>query len=116
MVFSVALELKPDDFRRVAETPRAVICGLISQFILLPVGTWLAMLALDFPANVEEAMVLVAACPGGSLSNVITHFGRGNTALSVSLPAVASIIALFATPFNFWLDDCHQSSDGELAA
>ena len=46
MVFSVALELKADDFRRVAETPRAVICGLISQFILLPVGTWLAMLAL----------------------------------------------------------------------
>lgn len=104
MVFSVALELKPDDFRRVAETPRAVICGLISQFILRPVGTWLATLALDFPATVEAAMILVAACPGGSLSNVITHFGRGNTALSVSVPAVASIIALFATPFNFgWM-------------
>jgi len=104
MVFSVALELKVDDFRRVAKTPRAVICGLIPQFILLPVGTWLAALALDFPATVEAAMVLVAACPGGSLSNVITHFGRGNTALSVSVSAVASIIALFATPFNFgWM-------------
>ena len=104
MVFAVALELKIEDFRRVAQTPRAVICGLIPQFILLPVGTWLATLALDLPANVEAAMILVAACPGGSLSNVITHFGRGNTALSVSVSAVASVIALFATPFNFgWM-------------
>jgi bile acid:Na+ symporter, BASS family len=71
---------------------------------LLPVGTWLATLALDLPANVEAAMILVAACPGGSLSNVITHMGRGNTALSVSISAVASLIALFATPFNFsWM-------------
>lgn len=104
MVFSVALELRIDDFRRVAQSPRAVLCGLIPQFILLPVGTWLATLALDLPANVEAAMILVATCPGGSLSNVITHMGRGNTALSVSISAVASLIALFSTPFNFsWM-------------
>lgn len=104
MVFSVALELKLEDFRRVAQTPRAVVCGLIPQFILLPVGTWAATLVLDLPADIETAMILVASCPGGSLSNVITHFGRGNTALSVSVSAVASVIALFATPFNFsWM-------------
>lgn len=104
MVFSVALELKLDDFKRVSQTPWAVLCGLIPQFILLPVGTWLATLALDLPANIEAAMILVAACPGGSLSNVVTHLGRGNTALSVSISAVASVIALVATPFNFsWM-------------
>lgn len=104
MVFSIALELKIEDFKRVAQTPKAVIAGLIPQFILLPVGTWLATLALDLPPNVEAAMILVAACPGGSLSNVITHFGRGNTALSVSVSAVAALIALVATPFNFsWM-------------
>lgn len=104
MVFSVALELRVDDFKRVAQTPKAVICGLIPQFILLPVGTWVATLLLDLPPNVEAAMILVAACPGGSLSNVVTHLGRGNTALSVSVSAVASVIALFATPFNFsWM-------------
>ncbi|MEO5670781.1 MAG: bile acid:sodium symporter family protein [Ramlibacter sp.] len=104
MVFSVALELKVDDFRRVAQTPRAVIAGLIPQFILLPVGTWAATLVLDLPPNVEAAMILVAACPGGSLSNVITHFGRGNTALSVSVSAVAALLALVLTPFNFsWM-------------
>jgi bile acid:Na+ symporter, BASS family len=104
MVFSIALELTVADFRRVARTPLPVIAGLIPQFVLLPVGTWAATLVLDLPANVEAAMILVAACPGGSLSNVITHFGRGNTALSVSISAVAALIALVATPFNFaWM-------------
>ena len=104
MVFSVALEVKPSDFARVLQTPRAVVCGLIPQFILLPVGTWLATLWLDLPPNIEVAMILVASCPGGSLSNVVTHYGRGNTALSVSISAAASLIALFATPFNFsWM-------------
>ena len=115
MVFSVALELRVDDFRRVAQQPRAVVCGLIPQFILLPVGTWLATLALDLPPNVEAAMILVASCPGGSLSNVVTHFGRGNTALSVSVSAVASVIALFATPFNFsWMVASNPATAGWL--
>jgi bile acid:Na+ symporter, BASS family len=104
MVFAVALEVKVDDFRRVAQTPKAVVCGLIPQFILLPVGTWVATLLLDLPANIEVAMILLASCPGGSVSNVVTHFGRGNTALSVSISAAASVIALVATPFNFsWM-------------
>jgi BASS family bile acid:Na+ symporter len=104
MVFSVALELKVSDFTRVAQTPRAVICGLIPQFVLLPGATWLVTLALDLPPNIEAAMLLVASCPGGSLSNVVTHQGRGNTALSVSISAVASVLALFLTPFNFtWM-------------
>ena len=91
MVFSVALELKVADFTRVAQTPRAVICGLIPQFVLLPVGTWLVTLVLDLPPNIEAAMMLVAACPGGALSNVITHLGRGNLALSLSISAVSSV-------------------------
>ena len=115
MVFSVALELKLDDFRRVAQAPRAVICGLIPQFILLPVGTWAATMALNLPPNVEAAMILVASCPGGSLSNVITHIGRGNTALSVSVSAVASLIALVATPFNFsWMVAANPATAGWL--
>jgi BASS family bile acid:Na+ symporter len=115
MVFSVALELRIDDFRRVGKTPWAVLCGLIPQFILLPVGTWAATLALPLPPNVEAAMILVAACPGGSLSNVITHLGRGNTALSVSISAAASLIALVATPFNFaWMVASNPATAGWL--
>jgi BASS family bile acid:Na+ symporter len=104
MVFSVALELRVEDFRCVARMPRGVICGLIPQFILLPVGTWVATLLLELPPSTEAAMILVAACPGGSLSNVITHHGGGNTALSVSISAVASLLALVLTPFHFsWM-------------
>ncbi len=104
MVFSVALDLRIADFTRVAHRPRAVICGLVPQFVLLPVGTWMATLVLDLPPAVEAAMLLVAACPGGTLSNVVTHVGRGNTALSVSISAISSVMALFLTPFNFtWM-------------
>ena len=104
MVFSVALELKLADFQRVALNPRAVVAGLVPQFVLLPVATWLATLVLDLPPNIEAAMILVACCPGGSLSNVITHLGRGNTALSVSISAVAAVLALVLTPLNFtWM-------------
>lgn len=115
MVFSVALDLRWGDFQRVAQVPRAVLCGLIPQFILLPVATWLATLALNLPPNIEAAMLLVAACPGGSLSNVVTHVGRGNTALSVSISALASLLALVLTPLNFsWMMAANPATAGWL--
>jgi BASS family bile acid:Na+ symporter len=104
MVFTVALELRVADFKLVALSPRAVVGGLVPQFLLLPLATWLATLALELPANIEAAMILVACCPGGSLSNYVTHYGRGNTALSISISAVAAVLALVLTPFNFtWM-------------
>jgi BASS family bile acid:Na+ symporter len=115
MVFSVALELRVADFTRVAQTPRAVVAGLVPQFLLLPGATWLATLALDLPPNIEAAMILVACCPGGSLSNVITHHGRGNTALSVSVSAVAALMALVLTPLNFtWMVASNPATAGWL--
>ena len=91
------------------------MCGLLPQFLLLPVATWAATLALDLPANVEAAMILVACCPGGSLSNVVTHFGRGNTALSVSVSAVATLLALVLTPFDFtWMVASNPATAGWL--
>lgn len=117
MVFSVALELRVADFQGVARAPRAVVAGLIPQFVLLPVATWALTMVLDLPPNVEAAMILVAACPGGALSNVITHLGRGNTALSVSISAVASVMALVLTPFNFtWMVSANPATAGWLKA
>jgi bile acid:Na+ symporter, BASS family len=115
MVFAVALELRVADFKRVAETPRAVLAGLVPQFLLLPGATWIATLLLDLPPNTEAAMILVACCPGGSLSNVVTHVGRGNTALSISISAVAAVLALFLTPFNFtWMVSTNPATAGWL--
>ncbi|TAG02811.1 MAG: bile acid:sodium symporter family protein [Betaproteobacteria bacterium] len=104
MVYAVSLGLKLTDFRYVAKHPRAVLVGLVAQFALLPVATWAVTLWLDLPPAVEAAMMLVAACPGGALSNVITHFGRGNLALSLSISAVSNVLALLLTPLNFaWM-------------
>ena len=77
--------------------------GLVAQFVLLPGATLLATLVLDLPPATEAAMMLVAACPGGALSNVITHLGRGNLALSLSISAVSNVLALVLTPLNFTL-------------
>ncbi|HEX2650453.1 MAG TPA: bile acid:sodium symporter [Burkholderiales bacterium] len=103
MVYTVSLELRIEDFRYVARHPVAVGIGLLAQFVLLPAATLGLTLVLDLPAPTEAAMMLVAACPGGALSNVITAFGRGNLALSLSISAVSSIAALILTPLNFTL-------------
>lgn len=104
LVFSLALDLRLEDFRRVARAPRAVACGLLAQFALLPAATWLATLLLDLPPQIEVAMILVAVCPGGTTSSFITHLGRGNAALSVSISAAGALAALVMTPLNFgWM-------------
>ena len=103
MVYTVSLELRAEDFRYVARHPLAVGIGLLAQFVLLPGATLLLTLVLDLPPATEAAMMLVAACPGGALSNVVTAFGRGNLALSLSISAVSSLAALLLTPLNFTL-------------
>src|SRR5262245_7486076 len=103
MVYTVSLELRAEDFRYVARHPMAVGMGLLAQFVLLPGATLLVTLVLDLPPATEAAMMLVAACPGGALSNVITAFGKGNLALSLSISAVSNVLALLLTPLNFSL-------------
>lgn len=104
MVYAVSLDLRRDDLHYVARHPLAVAIGLVAQFVLLPVATLGVTLLLDLPPAAEAAMILVACCPGGSLSNVITHFSGGNLALSLAISAVANLVALVATPANFtWM-------------
>jgi len=103
MVYAVALDLRIADFRYVADRPVAIVIGLIAQFVLLPGATLALTLALDLPPATEAAMILVAACPGGALSNVMTALGRGNLALSLSLSAVSNLLALVLTPVSFAL-------------
>jgi len=103
MVFSVALDLRVADFRYVAERPLAIVIGLVAQFALLPGATLALTLALDLPPSTEAAMILVACCPGGALSNVMTALGRGNLALSLSISAVSNVLALLLTPLSFAL-------------
>ncbi len=101
MVLGLALDIKPRDFLQVFKAPKAPAIGLATQFFLLPGFTCLLTLILDLPAGIELGMILVAACPGGALSNFITHLSGGNTALSISITAISSTIAVVMLPINF---------------
>nr|WKN39168.1 bile acid:sodium symporter family protein [Tunicatimonas sp. TK19036] len=101
VMFGVALELSIADFRRLLLQPRAIIVGLASQVLLLPAITYLLVLLIQPTTSVALGMLLVAACPGGNLSNMLTLMARGNGALSVSLTALATLLAVVTVPLNF---------------
>lgn len=104
VMFSIALDLKFEDFRALARAPKPVLTGLLSQFIVLPVLTFVLVLAMQPRASIALGLILVAACPGGNISNFITHRAGGNAALSVSMTAFATAGAILVTPLNiaFW--------------
>ncbi|WP_372972367.1 bile acid:sodium symporter family protein [Marinobacter sp.] len=103
MMFGVSLNLRPADFRRVLTIPRAPVAGLIAQFLLLPLGTCLFTWVFRIDPELALGMILVASCPGGSFSNIMTWLGKGSVAVSVSMTAVSSLAATVMTPFNFAL-------------
>ena len=98
IMLGMGLGLTLDDFKRVLVEPKAVILGLIAQLIMLPV-VGLA-LATIFPLSPELAVgvMILAACPGGSTSNMVTYLVKGNVALSITLTAISSIITVFTIP------------------
>jgi BASS family bile acid:Na+ symporter len=102
IMFGVALELKWEDFQRVSRQPKSSLMGMVSQFFLLPALTFGLVWALK-PALASMAlgMFLVAACPGGNMSNFISVMAKGNGALSVTLTAISTLAAIVLTPFNF---------------
>jgi len=100
MMYGVALDMKLEDFKRVIRSPKGPAIGLGAQFILLPAFTFLLTFILPVTPSMALGMMLVAACPGGNLSNVMTYLAKGNTALSVSMTAVSTAAAVVMTPLN----------------
>ncbi len=103
VMFGVALGISWDDFKRLAKRPKLIMLGVISQFLLLPLLTFILILALTPKPSIALGMMMVAACPGGNISNFMTHHAKGNAALSVSLTAIATFLAMIMTPLNFQL-------------
>ncbi|HAN17077.1 MAG: symporter [Bacteroidetes bacterium GWC2_33_15] len=101
IMFGVALEIDLESFKKIINKPKSAIVGVISQFFLLPIVTFLFVTILQPSPAVALGMILVAACPGGNISNFVSSLGKGNIALSVSLTAIATLAAIFMTPFNF---------------
>lgn len=114
IMLGMGLSLVIDDFKRILVYPKAIFVGLTNQLIILPLIGF--AIALMFPLKPEIAIgiMILAACPGGPTSNLITHLAKGDVALSVSLTALSSFITILTIPFivNFALS--HFLEEGQM--
>lgn len=101
VMFGVALELKVDDFKAALRTPKALALGLLGHHLLFPAMTYVLVWILNPIPSIALGMILVSSCPAGHISNFLVHYARGNTALSVSVSALSTAVALVMTPLNF---------------
>jgi BASS family bile acid:Na+ symporter len=103
MMLSVALGLRGSDFLELLRRPRPVLVGVVAQVVLLPALTLPLSLVLAPTPSIALGMIVVACCPGGNVSNVLTAIGRGDVALSVTLTALTSVLAVVYTPASILL-------------
>ncbi|MCK9292333.1 MAG: bile acid:sodium symporter family protein [Bacteroidales bacterium] len=101
IMFGVALDIKKDHFKNILLYPRSAFLGVFSQILLLPALTFLLVFLLNPPPSIAMGMILIAACPGGNISNFISALAKANVALSVSLTAFSTLTATIVTPINF---------------
>jgi len=99
IMFGLGLGLTTSDFLRVIKKPRDFIVGFLSQVILLPIIAFGLILIIPMPIEIAMGVMIIAAVPGGVTSNVLTKFANGDVALSISLTAVVSLLAVLIVPF-----------------
>jgi len=101
LTFGVALDIRFDDFRKIFQQPKKVIVGLTSQWLLLPIFTLILIYFFQPPPSVALGLALIAACPGGNVSNYASHLAKANTALSVTMTSFVTSMSLVSTPLIF---------------
>ncbi|WGX95681.1 bile acid:sodium symporter family protein [Nocardioides sp. L-11A] len=114
-LLGVALDTRVADLRAVLRRPGVLVAGLAAQFVVLPALTLLLCRALDVGGSVALGMLLIACCPAGNLSNLLTHRAHGDVALSIALTTCSNLVAVLATPFafGFWAER-HPAADALL--
>jgi BASS family bile acid:Na+ symporter len=103
IMFGMGLTLKTADFQEVFRKPLRVLLGVLAQFIVMPGLAWLLCKIMQLPPEIAVGVILVGCCPGGTASNVITWFARGDVALSVAITAITTLLAPLVTPTLIWL-------------
>lgn len=98
IMFGMGLTLTVNDFQNVFKAPKAVFIGAFSQYLVMPLAAFLLAKLLNLPAEVAAGVILVGCVPGGTSSNVMTFMAKGNTALSVTMTAVTTLLAPIMTP------------------
>ena len=97
-MFSLGLGLTPVDFRRILAQPRALMVGVVCHFVLLPLVCFLMLKAFGVTGVFAVGFMILAACPTGTTSNLLTYLARGDVALALSFTAIASVITIFTLP------------------
>ena len=97
-MFSMGLTLKPDDFKMVINKPLLILLGVSMQYLLMPFLAWVLAMMLKLPVEIAAGLILLGACPGGTASNVICYLANANVALSISLTAFSTLLAILLTP------------------
>jgi BASS family bile acid:Na+ symporter len=98
ITLGMGLSLTDRDFKNIFTHPKAVVIGLCCQMILLPLIAWLIVRSINIDPLFKVGLMVIAACPGGATSNLITYLLRGNVALSISMTALNSLITLITIP------------------
>jgi bile acid:Na+ symporter, BASS family len=98
VMLGMGLSLVPEDFKRITRYPKAVAVGTVCQILLLPMIGALIALVIPMQPAIAVGLIVLAVCPGGPSSNIITYLAKGDVALSVTLTAVSSIITVFTIP------------------
>ena len=104
ILYGIALDTDVQDFVRAAKRPGTIAIGVAAQFLALPAITFVLTLVLGLRGSVALGLILVACCPPGNVSNILTHRAGGDVALSVSMTAVSNLLAIVLMPINmaFW--------------
>ncbi len=114
IMLGMGMTLVPADFRRVLATPKAILTGAASLLLIIPVIGYTFAQLFDLPPELAVGLFLVATCPGGMLSNLMTYFGKGDLAMSISLTAAVTTVYVFVIPFeasfalNTFMGDAQQ--------
>lgn len=103
IMFGMGLTLSPSDFKIISTRPKAVIVGVIAQFLIMPLTAYALVFLFNLPSEIATGVILVGCCPGGAASNVMTFLARGDVALSVAVTSATTLLSPLVTPAMFYL-------------
>ena len=98
IMFTLGIGLTVENFKNIIAQPKALILGLVNQMLLLPLIAFFTLLIIKLPSEMAVGMMILACCPGGVTSNMLTKLAKGDTALSISFTAIVSIISVITLP------------------
>lgn len=103
VMFGMGMTLSLNDFKLILQHPKGVLIGVVSQFVIMPLLAFALAKAFALPPEIAVGVILVGCCPGGTASNVMTFLAKGNTALSVTITSITTLLAPIATPALIYL-------------